>query len=348
MTQPSIHAFHPDPNTSPGEGTPELIAAWKDTPEGWFASPDPIHLPPYDPVFTYNVNFYRAYIGAFYSELGQAEESSEHWRVEYNRVAGILEEQGQLETNEREALGAVGTLRGVEGAGRTRDEGGGEIAGGGVHESTRAAGGDGGREAPRRGVFQDLSPGQGIPPINREGGGSGLKARKPDNYDGNRAGLEVFLCSLKNYLAMYPGSSEVQQVNVALSYMTTGVGGKWATRQAMTVGMTGGIQNMKEFEDKIREAFDDPERAVTARNQLQTILQAKRPVETYLVDFEMLEFDPQLEDISLVELFKNGLDNHVWAACHNDRPLPTTLAKWKEAASIHDRALRRKDEEMAE
>lgn len=105
---------------------------------------------------------------------------------------------------------------------------------------------------------------------------------------------------------------------------------------------------MKEFEDKIREAFDDPERAVTAQNQLQTILQAKRPVETYLVDFEMLEFDSQLEDISLVELFKNGLDDHVWVACHNDRPLPTTLAKWKEAASIHNRALRRKDEEMAE
>lgn len=116
----------------------------------------------------------------------------------------------------------------------------------------------------------------------------------------------------------------------------------------MTVGMTGGIQDMKEFEDKIREAFDNPERAVTARNQLQMILQAKRPVEMYLVDFEMLEFDSQLEDISLVELFKNGLDDRVWAACHNDRPLPTTLAKWKEAASIHDRALRRKDEEMAE
>lgn len=62
----------------------------------------------------------------------------------------------------------------------------------------------------------------------------------------------------------------------------------------------------------------------------------------------MLEFDLQLEDISLVELFKNGLDDHVWAACHNDRPLPTTLLKWKEAASIHDCALRRKDEEMAE
>ena len=148
MTQPTAHAFHPDPNTSPGEGTPELITARKNTPEGWFASPDPIHLPPYDPTFTYNVNFYRAYIGAFYSELGQAEESSERWRAEYNRVAGLLEEQGQLETDEREALGAVGAPRGVEGAGRTRDEGGGEIAGGGIHESPREAGGDGGREAP--------------------------------------------------------------------------------------------------------------------------------------------------------------------------------------------------------
>lgn len=176
----------------------------------------------------------------------------------------------------------------------------------------------------------------------------GLKAQKPDNYDGDHASLEVFLRSLKNYLTMYPESSEVQQVNVALSYMTTGVRGKWATRQAMTVGMPGGIQNMKEFKDKIREAFDDPERAVTARNQLQTISQGRRPVERYLVNFEMLEFDLQLEDISLVELFKNGLDDHVWAACHNDHPLPTTLFKWKEAASIHDCALRRKDEEMAE
>ena len=63
-------------------------------------------------------------------------------------MAGLLEEQGQLETDEREALGAVGASRGVEGAGRTRDEGGGEIAGGGIRESTREAGGVGGREAP--------------------------------------------------------------------------------------------------------------------------------------------------------------------------------------------------------
>lgn len=263
-------------------------------------------------------------------------------------MAGLFEEQSQLRQNERETLATADPARGVEGTGRGGVDRGGEVTGGGVREGTGAAGGPGGGNAPQRGVFQDALQDPGLPPAAREGSHSGLKARKPDNYDGDRAGLEVFLRSLKNYLSMYPESSEVQQVNVALSYMTTGVGGKWATRQAMTVGMTGGIQSMKEFEDKIREAFDDPERAVTARNKLQTILQAKRPVERYLVDFEMLEFDSQLEDISLVELFKNGLDDRVWAACHNDRPLPTTLFKWKEAASIHDRALRRKDEEMAE
>lgn len=75
MTQPTPHAFHPDVNTSPGEATPEQIAERRNTPEGWFPSPDPTHLPPYDPSFTYNVNYYRAFIGAFYSELGQAEES---------------------------------------------------------------------------------------------------------------------------------------------------------------------------------------------------------------------------------------------------------------------------------
>lgn len=185
MTQPPSHAFHPDINTSPGEGTPEVIAAWKGTPEGWFASPDPVHLPPYDPMFTYNVNFYRVYIGAFYSELGQAEDSSEHWRMEYNRVSGVLEEQGKLGSAARETLGTIGAPGGLEGVGRGRDEGGGEVAGGGIHESMRAAGGVGGQEAPQRGVFQDLSPGQGVSPDARKSGGSGLKARKPDNYDGN-------------------------------------------------------------------------------------------------------------------------------------------------------------------
>lgn len=69
----------------------------------------------------------------------------------------------------------------------------------------------------------------------------------------------MFLHLLKNYLVMYPSSSEVQQVNVVLLYMMTGVGGKWATRQVLTIGEKGGLQTMKEFEDKIREAFNDPE-----------------------------------------------------------------------------------------
>lgn len=98
----------------------------------------------------------------------------------------------------------------------------------------------------------------------------------------------------------------------------TGVGGKWATRQVLTIGEKGGLQTMKEFEDKIREAFNDPERAVTARHQLHTVLQAKRLVETYISDFKLLEFDSKLEDISLVDFFKNGLDDRVWAAFHND------------------------------
>lgn len=344
MTQPAPHAFHPDVKTSPGEATAEQVAERRNMLEGWFPSPDSTHLPPYDPLFTYNINYYCAFIGAFYSELGQAEESAECWRLEYNRVVGLLEEQSQLRQTERGALAAIGSLGGMEGLREGRVDGSGEAAGGGIHESAEAAGGPGSGNAPRRGVFQNSPQDPGLPPVAREGSHSGLKAQKPDNYDRDCASLEVFLRSLKNYLTMYPESSEVQQVNVALLYMTTGVGGKWATRQAMTVGMAGGIQNMKEFKDKIREAFDDPERVVTARNQLQTISQGRRPVERYLVDFEMLEFDSQLEDISLVELFKNGLDDRVWAACHNDHPLPTTLSKWKEAASIHDRALRRKDE----
>lgn len=149
MTQLPSHAFHPDINTSLGEGTPDLITAQKNTPEGWFASPDPVHLPPYDPTFTYNVNFYCAYIGAFYSELGQAEESSKRWRAEYNRVAGILEEQDKLRLITGEVMGAIGALGGLEGAGRGGDEGGREATGGGVHKGMRAAGGVGGREAPQ-------------------------------------------------------------------------------------------------------------------------------------------------------------------------------------------------------
>lgn len=119
-------------------------------------------------------------------------------------------------------------------------------------------------------------------------------------------------------------------------------------RKALMVGERGGIQSMKEFENKIWEAFDDLERAVTTRHQLQTVLQRKGPVKLYIINFELLEFDLKLEDILLTDPFKRGLDNHVWIACHNDRPLPTTLAKWKEATSIHNQALRQMDEDMAE
>lgn len=264
MTQSIPHAFHPNVNTSLGEATPEQIAERRNMLEGWFPSLDPTHLPPYDPLFTYNINYYHTFIRAFYSELGQAEESTEHWRSEYNRMAGLFEEQSQLRQNEREALAAADPSRGVEGPRGRGIDGSGEVTGGGIRESAGAAGGPGSGNTPRRGVFQDPLQDPGLPPATRKGSHSGLKARKPDNYDGDCASLEVFLRSLKNYLTMYPESSEVQQVNITLSYMTTGVRGKWATRQAMTVGMAGEIQNMKEFEDKIREAFDDPERAVTA------------------------------------------------------------------------------------
>lgn len=76
----------------------------------------------------------------------------------------------------REAVGATDAQGSLEGAGGGRNEGGREIVGGRVHEGAGVAGGDGSRETPQRGVFQNILPGQSFPTDAREGGCSGLKA----------------------------------------------------------------------------------------------------------------------------------------------------------------------------
>lgn len=186
----------------------------------------------------------------------------------------------------------------------------------------------------------------GAPPVFRE---SRLKARKPDEFDGKRQGLEIFLRALQNYFESEPWTPDERKVHIALSYMTKGTAAMWATRQAKTVGDSsrGGICTIQEFEDKLREAFDDPDKAATARSKLRTLQQKGRPVEQYVVDFELLEYESELDMIALVDVFKAGLDERVWEECYRDRPMPQTLNEWKKSASIHDRAIRRQEEERS-
>lgn len=145
-------------------------------------------------------------------------------------------------------------------------------------------------------------------------------------------------------------ASEAKKIDVALSFITKDLGGKWATREARLIeqGYPTAIRTMNEFETRIRATFDDPDKATTARSKIMNVKQRGRPFEQFLVEFELLEYETRLGDLALVEWFKRGIDYKLWDECYRDRPVPETLGQWKTSAGIHDRAERRKNDERQE
>ena len=148
---------------------------------------------------------------------------------------------------------------------------------------------------------------------------------------------------------MDPGALEEKKVEIALSFITKGVVAKWAaTREARLIEdrKYERIRTLSMFIEKLKAAFDDPDKGSTAQAKIEGLKQRGRPFEQFLVEFELLEYDTELGETLLIDWLKKGMDERLWDMCYHDRPLPNTLQEWKDSASIHDRRLRRKDEEQ--
>lgn len=95
---------------------------------------------------------------------------------------------------------------------------------------------------------------------------------------------------------------------------------------------------MVEFEKRLRMAFGDPDEGTTAQVELGKLKQGGRPVDDYIVEFELREYRSGLDDLALTELYKQGLSLELFRECHRDWLVAVTLDEWKEQSHLHDRA----------
>lgn len=176
-----------------------------------------------------------------------------------------------------------------------------------------------------------------------------VKVRKPDDFDGSRARVDYFIRQLKGYLAQEPNLHVEAQLNIALGFCTGKIAGTWADRQANLIAENkeGRLLSLAEFEKKIRDTFGDPEKGSTARHQLQLLKQRGKPIEQFIIDFEMLEADAELDEVALIEQWKRAIDKHIWEKCYEALEIPKTLKEWKDRCLIYDRNFRRRAEESA-
>ena len=133
-----------------------------------------------------------------------------------------------------------------------------------------------------------------------------VKVRKPDDFDGSRDRVDYFLRQLKGYLAQEPNLLMEAQLNIALGFCVGKIAGTWADRQATMIAENkeGRLTGIADFEKKIRDTFGDPERGSTARHQLQLLRQRGKPIEQFIIDFELLEADAELDEVALIEHWK--------------------------------------------
>ena len=173
---------HPSENKIPTiVTTGEQPVSYNRVTPGWYFSPNPTLLPPYDPNHTYNLKFYKAYVRGYYE---QAQESLNHADDLEQQVRALerklRDEAGpHVETTEAERGGH--DQRGTSGAVPIQRE---DVRTG-ERRGKEAIGGGHGREAEARAVHgtmgehsEDRAVGGG-----REGA---IKAQKPEEFDGSR------------------------------------------------------------------------------------------------------------------------------------------------------------------
>lgn len=197
------------------------------------------------------------------------------------------------------------------------------------------------RAAERATMAQEIAANRVAAPANK------VKVRKPDDFDGSRAKVDSFLRQLKGYLAQEPGLNDEAKLNIALGFCVGSVAGTWADRQALLIAgnKDGRILDLEAFEQSIKDTFGDPEKGSTARHKLRMLKQQGTSIEQFTIKFELLEADAGLDEMALIDLWKDAIDRHIWEKCYEALEIPKTLKEWKNRCLIYDRNFRRRAEE---
>lgn len=181
---------------------------------------------------------------------------------------------------------------------------------------------------------------------------------KPPNFDGSSKNAKHFILRLQNYFAANPSKFPVgtagsrQKVLTAISFMKEGVAKHWADDIIEKAFKTGTSEHpdypgWDEFEAQFRSTFEDQNRVLKAREDIQRLVQGRTSANEYILAFDQLRVQTGFDEVALIEMFKNGLrwelvERILWK---EEKDQPKDLEGWQRNARAFESLFRIKDEE---
>ena len=125
-----------------------------------------------------------------------------------------------------------------------------------------------------------------------------------------------------------------------MSYMKSGSALRWA-EMIMEEIAAQQFFTWKEFQDGLLATFSDTDRHATARLEIENVKQGNNTVDEYNIQFTEVAILTKYDKLTLIEKYKRGLKEAILSKIYALTALPTSLAEWRQRASLFDRRYRK-------
>ena len=200
-----------------------------------------------------------------------------------------------------------------------------------------------GQQTFEQAMIQVLSRPAPDPPVQSAQQPTAPKASvaEPDDYDGRHETFDTFMSQLYLHFAGKPTvyANDQMKIITALSYMKKGFASTWATNITKQLReRTTTFGDWVQFENKLKETFDDPNKKRVAQVKLHALKKTvKQSADEYFAEFEQLASLAGFNDEALLDILHQNLDKPTFDAIVAAPQVERTLQGWKDYAKKYDR-----------
>ena len=151
----------------------------------------------------------------------------------------------------------------------------------------------------------------------------------PGKFEGSREKFEDWWRSIQLFLTFNKVTTDNDKIIACISRMHNGTAGALAALIADRINRNNKI-TWKEFEKEMKEAFIDGKEKEKSEVAIETLVQGRRPIIDYLVEFNLLKNKAGTDDQHAVFLLKKNVWKDIIRTILSFPPtnLPTNLAEW--------------------
>jgi hypothetical protein len=150
------------------------------------------------------------------------------------------------------------------------------------------------------------------------------KVPLPDKFDGNRRRFRDFKASITIYMTLRQHDFHTaREQTLFLGSLLNGTALSWF--RSLLDAKDNILDNTEEFLKQLELTFGDPSVTISARRQLDNILQGPRPASVYASEFKRIANDTGFDENSLCYIFRRGLRQAIRKELVHHHPLPDKL-----------------------